>query len=40
MLRIHCPFQWTGGTKTEPGDGYVYHVFDYPNSDDFTVACL
>tara|TARA_R100000005_G_C4990521_1_gene197968 strand:+ start:1410 stop:2282 length:873 start_codon:yes stop_codon:yes gene_type:complete len=32
------PFSATGGTKTEPGDGYVYHVFDYPNSDDFSVA--
>lgn len=32
------PVSATGGTKTTPGDGYAYHVFDYPNSDTFDVS--
>ena len=27
----------TGGTTNEPGNGYKYHLFDYPNSDNFVV---
>ena len=25
----------SGGTKTQPGDGYVYHTFNSPGSYDF-----
>lgn len=33
------PFSATGGTKTEPGDGYIYHVFGHPNpGDGFVVS--
>ncbi len=33
------PFSATGGTKTEPGDGFVYHVFGHPNpGDNFVVS--
>ena len=31
------PIDASGGTKYTPGNGYVYHVFQYPNSDTFTV---
>ena len=32
-----APIDASGGTKYTPGNGYVYHVFQYPNSDTFTV---
>ena len=33
------PFSATGGTKTEPGDGFIYHVFGHPNpGSNFVVA--
>ena len=32
-----APIDASGGTKYTPGNGYVYHVFQYPNSDAFTV---
>jgi len=32
------PFSATGGTTHTPGNGYKYHVFDYPNSDTFSVS--
>ena len=31
-------FSATGGTTYTPGNGYKYHVFNYPNSDPFTVT--
>ena len=31
------PLDASGGTKYTPGNGYIYHVFQYPNSDTFTV---
>jgi hypothetical protein len=30
----------SGGTLYTPGNGYNYHVFNYPNSDAFTVSNL
>lgn len=30
-------FSASGGTQYYPGNGYRYHVFDYPNSDNFIV---
>lgn len=30
----------TGGSIYSPGNGYRYHVFDYPNSDNFAVSDL
>jgi hypothetical protein len=32
------PFTASGGTESTPGDGYIYHVFDYvyPHSHNFT----
>lgn len=30
-------FSASGGSKYQPGDGYVYHAFTNPNSDDFIV---
>ena len=30
----------TGGTTHTPGNGYKYHVFSYPNSDNFVVSAL
>ena len=33
------PFSATGGTKTEPGDGFIYHTFTpTPGTDTFTVS--
>ena len=32
------PFTATGGTTQTPGNGYKYHVFNHPNSDNFTVT--
>ena len=32
------PFSASGGTKSEPGDGFIYHVFGHPNSDNFEVS--
>ena len=32
------PFSASGGTTHTPGNGYKYHVFDYPNSDTFVVS--
>lgn len=33
------PFSATGGTKSTPGDGFIYHVFGHPNpGDNFVVA--
>ena len=31
------PFFATGGSTSEPGDGYKYHVFDGPSSSSFLV---
>ena len=31
-------FEATGGTTNTPGNGYKYHLFDYPNSDNFVVT--
>ena len=31
-------FEATGGDINEPGNGYKYHLFDYPNSDNFVVT--
>ena len=32
-----APIDASGGTKYTPGNGYIYHVFQHPNSDAFTV---
>ena len=32
------PVTATGGQTSTPGDGYKYHVFNYPNSDNFVVS--
>ena len=32
-----APIDASGGTKYTPGNGYVYHVFQDPNSDNFVV---
>jgi hypothetical protein len=32
------PFSASGGTTYTPGNGYKYHVFKHPNSDDFEVT--
>jgi hypothetical protein len=34
------PFEASGGLTYEPGNGYKYHVFTYPNSDTFTVTSV
>ena len=31
-------FSASGGTQHYLGNGYRYHVFDYPNSDNFIVS--
>jgi len=31
------PFSATGGTKSEPGDGFAYHLFDTVGKKSFEV---
>ncbi len=35
---VRVIFAATGGTTYTPGNGYKYHVFTHPNSDNFTVT--
>ena len=34
------PFSATGGDVNTPGNGYKYHTFTYPNSDNFVVSSV
>ena len=35
---ITYSYSATGGATYEPGNGYKYHIFTYPNSDSFVVS--
>ena len=35
---VLIPLTATGGTTYEPGNGYKYHKFTYPNTDNFVVT--